>query len=267
MRILISFVFLFLVSIQSSAQQKEGWNLVFHDEFDSTKLDSTKWRDSYPWGRNICTAGEYTYYTPGKNYKFEKGIFTMYTRKEDVTARAVEYYGDNEMLCDSVRNLRTFHYTSGMIYSQQQFLYGYFEIRFKLSKGKGLWPAFWLYGPDTDEIDIFEMFGNELNKIGTNIHYKNECMCHGKDIVLKKKIFSKTFNTIALEWKPGELIWYLNGDIIRTEKHDFNKPMNLIAGQGVYWAVKYQEKYKAKKMFPATYQIDYIRIYQRKKQE
>jgi len=28
-----------------------------------------------------------------------------------------------------------------------------------------------------------------------------------------------------------------------------------------------RRKYKAKKMFPATYQIDYIRIYQRKKQE
>ena len=136
-------------------------------------------------------------------------------------------------------------------------------MRFKLSEGKGLWPAFWLYGADADEIDIFEMFGHELDKVITNIHYKNECMCNEKIISKKKKTFHKGFNTMAMEWKPGELIWYLNGDTIRTEKHDFNKPMNLIAGQGVYWAVKHQKKRKQKKMFPAVYEIDYIRVYQK----
>ena len=35
-------------------------------------------------------------------------------------------------------------YTSGRIESNKAFKYGIFEMRAKLPKGRGIWPAFWL---------------------------------------------------------------------------------------------------------------------------
>ncbi len=48
-----------------------------------------------------------------------------------------EYYGFNKQYFD---------YTSGMIYSNYKFDYGMFEIKCKIPKGKGFWPAFWMAG-------------------------------------------------------------------------------------------------------------------------
>jgi len=265
MRILISFVFVFLVSIQSFAQQKEGWNLVFHDEFDSTKLDYSKWMDEFPWGRHVCSTRDYSYCTAGKNTSFSSGNLIMITKNESVTEKAVWYEQDDKILCDNKPNYRTFSYTTAMLYSKQEFLHGYFEVRCKISKGKGLWPAFWLYGSDADEIDIFEMFGTHKGKLNTNIHYKLPQKSHEKIVNFKNKnIFSAQFNIIAAEWSPDKIIWLFNGDTIAIAEHNFSKPMHIIAGMGVYEKVDKQNKKKAKKVFPATYEIDYIRVYQRK---
>jgi len=264
MRILPIILFLAFPAARAVSQEQPGWKLVFHDEFDSAALNRDKWMDAYPWGRSICSTGELCYYSPGANYGFADGALTLYTRKESIRAKAIEYEADDKALCDNRPNLRTFEYTSGMIYSKQEFLYGYFEIRFRVSKGRGLWPAFWLYGSDSDEIDVFELFGDELDKIGTNIHYQGECMCHGRDIQLKNgKMLSRQFNVMAVEWKPGLVIWFLNGDTIRIQAHDFTRPMHVIANTSVDWKVGGQSKRKLRKMFPAAFEIDYIRVYQR----
>lgn len=252
-------------SLLSFLQQKEGWNLVFHDEFDSVRLDYNKWMDAFPWGRHVCSTRDYAYCTEGKNASITSGILTMITKKETVTARSVGYEPDDKILCDNKPNYRTFYYTTAMLYSRQEFLYGYFEMRFKVSKGKGLWPAFWLYGYDADEIDIFEMFGTHEGKLKTNIHYKQPQQLHENVFKAKNKdFFSMQFNVIAVEWAPGSITWFFNGDTVAVVKHEFTRPMHVIAGMGVYDKVDKQSKKKAKKIFPATYEIDYIRVYQRK---
>jgi len=59
----------------------------------------------------------------------------------------------------------TAYFTGGMIWSQQQFRYGKFEVKFKLPAGAALWPAFWLWGGD--ELDVMEAWGYEDNGPGT----------------------------------------------------------------------------------------------------
>ena len=65
-----------------------------------------------------------------------------------------------------------FDYQSGLIYSKEKFRYGHFEIRFKTDAASGHWPAFWLFGGDGQEIDIFEMGAGKLNEVHVDVHCK-----------------------------------------------------------------------------------------------
>jgi beta-glucanase (GH16 family) len=52
--------------------------------------------------------------------------------------------------------------------------YGYFEMRAKLPKGPGLWPAFWLVGRQgtryTAEIDVMEHYGHFPERFTSSVH-------------------------------------------------------------------------------------------------
>lgn len=95
--------------------------------------------------------------------EIDNGIIKLITKEEYIYDKVVPYEPDNLILDDGTYNKRGFDYTSGMIYSNRKFGYGKYEIKCKLPKGKGFWPAFWVFGgPDYNEIDVFE-FWNEYN--------------------------------------------------------------------------------------------------------
>ena len=66
-------------------------------------------------------------------------------------------------------------YTSARLFSKNKIeqKYGRIEARIKLPLGKGLWPAFWMLGADSDlvswpqcgEIDIMEYLGNNPTQV------------------------------------------------------------------------------------------------------
>src|SRR5215472_4060226 len=72
--------------------------------------------------------------------------------------------------------LSGYRYVSGLISSQPSFRqqYGYFEMRAKLPRGKGIWPAFWLLPADLEwppEIDVMESVGDP-SKVYMTLHWK-----------------------------------------------------------------------------------------------
>ncbi|MDR9398140.1 family 16 glycosylhydrolase [Salibacter sp.] len=233
--------------------------LVFEDNFDSTIVDENTWQFEYPWGRSLVENPEQQYYK-SQNVEVNNGVLSLIAKRERVVRRAIPYDPDNKIIDDGYRNKRTFDFTSGMIFSKFNFGYGKYEIRCKIPKAKGMWPAFWLFeGPGKNEIDIFEfwnehdLFGNvDFDKLARvpnfNLHHEyskgNVYNCisdWNSDID-----FSKKFHTFTLIWKPTYIEWYIDGQLKRrTTKY------TSLSTQPIYCDnLKDFEPYLLNKAFP-----------------
>ena len=162
------FVFVFVLQLLilfKADAQSNFKTLVWKDEFNKSGLpDSTKW--SYDKGRgcpDICGWGnnELQFYTHNRkeNARIVKGKLIIEVHKE---------------------NFADANYTSARLVSKLKgdWKYGRFEIKAKIPKGRGTWPAIWMlssdnaYGnwPSSGEIDIMEHVGYDANKIHCSIH-------------------------------------------------------------------------------------------------
>jgi len=211
----------------------DPWVLVFEDNFNGNSLDLSKW--SYGWRILYCN-NEQQYYTSGDNIEVSNGTLKLIAKEETIYARAVDWLPDDEILyCDDAnrgQNARYFYYTSGNIQTIRKFSYGKFEARIKIPKGKGFWPAFWMFGGDPvyNEIDVFEfwnendIWGNydpsKLSKVHhMTIHYDfdgdgNKSQCATKYSGVD---FSQNFHVFSLIWDENKIEWYVDSSLKRTD--------------------------------------------------
>lgn len=147
------------------------WVLVFEDEFNGNSLDLSTWQ-LRPWAEGSLYGfeGKTQEYNTLDNIIVGNGIIRIFALQDTIIRRAMSYLPDSEILIDGLPNLREYHFTSSNIWSKKEFTAGRLEARIKIPKGKGLWPAFWLYGNNDrwNEIDIFE-FWNEKNIAGVYV--------------------------------------------------------------------------------------------------
>ena len=234
------------------------------DEFNGSNLDYKRWRNSYPWGRNYSGTCYQEYMTDGNNFEFENGVLKLIAKEEDIYARGVPYMDDEYLLEDNMSNLRWWNYTSGMIFSKRKFKYGRYEIRCKLPEGKGLWPAFWLFGgyPD-EEIDVFEYKGENLNKIHWDVHYEDDAGVGGW--VTADGNFSDGFNKLDITWAPDAIFWGLNWNDYSVWFGNLNYKESIIANLGIAndSPCAFSPGPDNTTSFPASFEIDYIRVYAR----
>jgi beta-glucanase (GH16 family) len=183
---------LLLLQVTFSIAQSKHLQLVWSDEFNYTGLpDSTKW--SYDIGGHGWGNDELEYYTSNRseNARVENGVLTIEARKE-------EFIGMN--------------YTSARLVTKGKgdWLYGRFEVRAKLPKGRGTWPAIWMlssdwaYGnwPESGEIDIMEHVGYDPDVVHFSTHSLDYFFKLGtqKSAVLKMLRTDSLFYTYSLEW-------------------------------------------------------------------
>ncbi len=253
------------------------WNYLDGDEFSSATIDTSLWQNSFPWGRNLYCNKEQQYYTDWKNHITGKGVLRLEARKEQVTEVILDWEKEDAMLKCNERNAgfnkRTFPFTSGMIFSKKKYHYGYYEIRFSSSAGKGLWPAFWLYaGHDSDEIDVFEIKGERNNELHVDVHCSSGCKNYKTTLGLLRKNWGdylpasagwhEGFNVIGMEWRPGFIKWFLNGEGIAYWKGNFVFPMWVIANLAIPSDNgPFGPGPDNTTPFPANFDIDYIRIW------
>ncbi len=292
----ILFVFCLFLQFELSAQVKavfeitkesnrldtpKSWKLVWHDEFDGNQLDVSKWFSYYPYtasGLDTCPAcrtlgGDLV--LTDSNLVISNGTLKIIGKKQKAT-----WYG------------KEYPYTSGNLFSTVGFLYGRFEIRCKLPPGLGMWPAFWTLGEGVlEEIDVFEINGRYMRQFQTNYHhcYEAHNNCQDPKWHLSPALH-EGFNVFAIEWDPFFIRWYVNNKLVRTmagyESSLSNRKIkNYKLKPGIYNQVAHFPKTKARiiaglgidspkhgkllksKLFPAVFEIDYIRIYETQAKE
>jgi beta-glucanase (GH16 family) len=252
------FIFFFLAKNSVYAAPpgaSSDWEVTYNDEFDGSTLNLAKWGKRYQYGE-IVINNEKQAYTDDA-FDFPPGILRIKGEKRQV------WYGGG------LKN-----YTSGLINSADKFnqQYGYFEIRCKLPKGVGFWPAFWL-SPQTFltteiwEIDIFEFINDNLKQVYLANHwgtdygsgsYKSSTTYLGPDD------FTADFHIFAVDWQPTYIRWYIDGRLRKEYTVADNIPdvpmvvqANFAIGGG------WPGDPDATTVFPGFYDIDYIRVYRK----
>lgn len=237
---------------------REGYDLVFSDEFNGASVNAAR------WGTNLRWDGDWN----GERYEYR------------VINRESQFYvspnsPDQEMLSDVVPAYNPFKFDGNSlairaivnplkerdgtlsygplddIVEQQDFLsgalsthntfyrkYGYFEARIKIPNHVGTFPAFWLYakkrrsqGSQRTEIDIMENLGHAPWYVYTSMHYfKNATVSYGGDHQFIKpepngQIYTGTdysddYYVYAIKWEPGHVEWLINGEKVSEVYHE-----------------------------------------------
>lgn len=234
------------------AQSAPGWTLTFHDEFDGSALDTSKWNTTYMWGgegaRTLPGNDELQVYLDDQFELRGDGILRIRAEEKDMV-----WYG------------KTYHYASGLITSYQKFAQqkGYFEMRAKLPPGQGLWPAFWMLLDRPSwppEIDIMEVLGQEPSMIYLSKHSNAD-----GDLSQVADIFdsSAAYHVYGLEWSESSLTWYLDGLPVAqaARSADMDEPMQLLVNLAIggNWPGPPDDT----TVFPAYLAVDYIRAWRR----
>src|SRR5262249_52751508 len=146
-------------------------------------------------------------------------------------------------------------------FSQQ---YGRFEIRCRVPKGKGMWPAFWLLPEPLGwppEIDVLETLGHQPSKIYMTHHFLDEQKKHKSDGgSWVGPDFSAGFHEFAVEWSPEAIGWFVDGvERFRSEKFIPKTKMYLLVNLAV--GGEWPGAPDGKTEFPAAFELDYVRVY------
>jgi beta-glucanase (GH16 family) len=232
------------VNTQRKQDYSDRWELVWEDDFTGAGLDPHKW-NIVDWAAEKNE--ELQYYSPN-NVKVEDGFLKLIAKKEP--------YGGRK-------------YTSGAVHtkSKYSFLYGKVEMRAKLPKGQGMFPAFWMMTNKENtwlpEIDILEMLGHKPEEIWMVFHWldENQSLKSVSNSITGPD-FSESFHTFGIEWTANSIVWFIDGDErFRTRDHIPNEEMYIYLNTAVGGV--WPGNPNATTKFPTFYEVDYVRIYQK----
>lgn len=230
--------------------------LAWTDEFEvNGSPDLSKW--GYDVGGNGWGNSELEYYTNGANSSISNGVLKIEARKENFSGNL---YTSSRMVTKN----------------KEDWLYGRFEIRAKLPKGRGTWPAIWMlptdwiYGgwPNSGEIDIMEHVGFDPNNVHFTLHTNAFYGANGRGAAKNIPGATDDFHVYRLDWAPygirgyfdnEKIFEYLNpGGSFQTWPFDkrFHLLLNIAIGGSWGGAQGVDDT-----IFPAVMEIDYTRVY------
>ena len=267
-RILVcAFVLAALIASSLNGAKAQGWVLTWSDEFDGpagTAPDRSKW--VYDIGGNGWGNNELEYYTSRTDNAFLDGNGNL----------AIKAIKENYTGSDGI----TRNYTSGRLLTSGKFVqsYGRFEARIKVPFGQGIWPAFWMLGndigtagwPTCGEIDIMENVGREPSVNHGSLHGPG--YSGGSPLTaiytLQNARLSDDFHIFAIEWAPGVVRFYVDGNLYQTRtpadvpsgsKWVYDHPFFILLDVAV--GGSFPGSPDSTTTWPQTMLVDYVRVY------
>ncbi|MDX1571218.1 MAG: family 16 glycosylhydrolase [Xanthomonadales bacterium] len=265
------------LAVRRPHRPASGWELVWRDEFDTEgPPDPDKWNIE-EWEPRRVNDEDQAYTNRPRNVRVRDGHLIIEAHRED--------YGEAR-------------YTSARIQSSGKgdFLYGRIEVRAKLPRGQGTWPAIWMLPsnpftyattcsddanwqgskdcdawPNSGEIDIMEHVGYQMNHVHGTVHTKAYYWFHWnqrKGRVLLDDV-ADAFHVYALEWTPERIDILADDTLYFTyinegtgwEAWPFDQPFHLILNIAVGGMWGRAGGPIDDSIFPQQMLVDYVRVY------
>ncbi len=264
------------VDLSEDIPEREGYQLVWADEFNGKGApDHRFWSFEHGFKRNR----ELQWYRE-ENTEQKDGLLVIEGRREQVKNPTFEAESD-----DWRKNRQYADYTSSSINSNGKFSfqYGLVEVKARIDTAMGLWPAIWTLGiekgwPANGEIDIMEYYlVNGAPTILANAAWAHEskraewdeAKISFQEFLEKDPDWPNKFHVWKMDWTEDHIKLYLDDELLnevdlqKTVNPDgfnpFHQPhyilLNLaIGGNGGD---------PSGSEFPRTYEVDYVRVYQK----
>ncbi len=264
---------------QLAAQE---WSLVWSDEFSSDgRPDEATWNYEHGFVRNE----EDQWYQPQNAWQ-QDGLLIIEARKErrpNPTYRAdSRHWGQRRQNID---------YTSACLTTQgkREFLYGRLEVSARIPTAGGAWPAIWTLGygqewPSCGEIDLMEYYRiHGRPHILANVAWGNDrrydAVWRSNKVPFthftnRDEAWAQQFHVWRMDWDQTAIRLYLDDELLNEVplaetvngtighgSNPFTRPqyvlLNLALGGLNGGKI-------ADEALPMRYEIDYVRIYQKK---
>jgi len=256
----------------------EGYHLTFADEFDDNNVSrinedavggkpgAPAWRSRYRHDRKTIINGEkQVYVDPAyrgssanplglQPFSIASGVLTI--AATPLAERVAPFLGKQRFASGCI--------TTELTHSQQ---YGYFEIRARMPKGRGFWPAFWLLpksGAWPPEIDVFEGTGAKPTNVHLGVIEKQRGRPGSRWV---KDVVDTTdgFHVYAAEWTADDVIFSIDGkEQFRAGSHRIHEPMYLLVNLAVGSKDPgFIPDPDSSTPWPGRLEVDYVRAYSR----
>jgi len=281
---IIGISFLFLIFLPVCNDQKssgtgvasDDYKLIWADEFDvDGKPDPANWNYEEGFVRN-----EELQWYQAENANCKNGKLVIEAKRErKINPNYVP--GSNNWRTN--REFAEYISSSLMTRGLHSWKFGRFEMRAKIDTRPGLWPAFWTLGINRDwpfngEIDIMEYYKDQLlANIAWGDREKWQPVWDTFKLPLdslrrKDQDWSGKFHVWRMDWDEKSINLYLDdvlmnsADLSTTINKDpeganpFLQPQYIIINLAIGGSAGGDP---SGTVFPAVYEIDYVRVYQK----
>ncbi len=255
------------------------WKLIWHDEFDGTELDRSKW----DFRLHLLQQRHNTFTEEGATLDGKGNLLLTLIEKDGQFYSPHLQTGSNYLdrpgsgFCfDSKADKPKMVWPVAKIV-EPKFMhkYGYYETRCKLPTQEGWWAAFWLQSPIIGssldpkkagvEVDIMENFTRD-GIILHNNHwsgYGEDHQCCGSGARQLEET-PDGFHVFGLDWSPdgytyyvdGKESWHVDGPVSDTEQF-----ILITTECKGYRAGNQPAEILKKAVLPDYFIVDYIRVY------
>jgi beta-glucanase (GH16 family) len=247
-----------------NTKEASDYQLVWSDEFDTEgALNSDKWfLETFAPNNGSWFNDELQHYTDREdNAYISDGTLKIVAKKEEFTSTGT-----------------TKEYTSARLNSKFHFTYGKVEVKAKLPRTQGTWPAIWALGtniesvgwPKCGEIDMMEQLFEDHLMVQSAIHVQGR---YGNDPALKQLKVSdvtENFHVYGMIWDEEKIDFTVDGQVFFTYNPEDRSEdfwpfyqdqfllLNVAVGGALGGAVT--PEFTQDQM-----EVDYVRIYQKTK--